>query len=315
MVRTTNKAVKTRIKRRAGDKTPKIIKHGQKSIEELLKEKMTFSFEVFPPKDDEPLEPLLETLDNLYKYNPDFVSCTYGAGGANVGRNEEICAAILESGHNVMTHFTCIGQSEETILEHINTYRSMGIRNILALRGDYPAGWTETRGAFSHSSSLMGYINEHFPDLCIGGAGYPEKHITAYSFDADISHLRGKQDAGAKFIMTQLCYDVDAYEEYVDKIRKAGVVLPVIVGVMPVLYKNGVLRMTTSNGCSIPKEVSEIIGKYGHDKAEFKKAGKEFTISLIYKYMSRGIDGLHIYSLNKYKDLAEIIRDSGIRNL
>ncbi|MEA4923654.1 MAG: methylenetetrahydrofolate reductase [Eubacteriaceae bacterium] len=287
----------------------------QKSIGEMLKEKMTFSFEVFPPKEGEPIEPLLETLDNIYKYDPDFISCTYGAGGTNVGRSEEVCKAILESGHNVMTHFTCIGQDRKDITERINRYRAIGVRNVLALRGDLPEGWEDTGGYFAHGDRLVNFIKSHFPDLCMGGACYPEKHLEAINFEADIAHLRSKQDNGAEFLMTQLCYDIDAFERFIERIRKAGVELPVIVGVMPVLYKNGLIRMTLGNGCSIPKEVSELIGKYGDNKEDFKKAGKEFTISLIYKYMSKGISGLHLYSLNKYKDLAEIINDSGIRGI
>lgn len=146
-----------------------------------------------------------------------------------------------------------------------------------------------------------------------GGACYPEKHLEAPGIEADIAHLRSKQDNGAQFLMSQLCYDVDAFERFMERIRKAGVHLPVVVGVMPVLYKKGLIRMTLSNGCSIPREVSELIGKYGENKEDFKKAGKEYTIRLIYQYMSKGISGLHIYSLNKYRDLAEIINETGIR--
>lgn len=286
---------------------------GQRKIGEMLKEKMTFSFEVFPPKDGEPTEPLLETLDNLYKYAPDFISCTYGAGGTNVGRSEEVCRAIFESGHTVMTHFTCIGNNREEIAEHIGRYRNIGLKNVLALRGDIPDGWEGTRGYFAHGDRLLNYIKEQYPDMCLGGACYPEGHVEAISEEADIAHLRSKQENGAEFFMSQLCYDIDAYERFMEKIRKAGITLPVIVGVMPVLYKNGLIRMTLSNGCSIPKEISALIGKYGDSKEDFKKAGKEFTIDLIYRYLSRGISGLHLYSLNKYKDLAEIINDSGIR--
>ncbi|MGI6737396.1 MAG: methylenetetrahydrofolate reductase [Anaerovoracaceae bacterium] len=286
---------------------------GQQCIGDLLREKMTFSFEVFPPKEEEPLEPLLETLDNLYQYQPDFISVTYGAGGTNVGRSREVCRSILDSGHTVMTHYTCIGQSPEQITAGIRDYRELGLRNVLALRGDIPAGQQGTGGYFDHGDRLIRYIHEGFPDLCLGGAAYPETHVEARSDISDIAHLRSKQDNGASFLMTQLCYDVEAYERFVDRIRKAGVTLPVVVGVMPVLYKHGVLRMTMQNGCSIPRQLAALIGRYGENKEDFKKAGKEFTLNLIYEYMSRGIDGLHLYSLNKYRDLAEIINDSGIR--
>ena len=290
-------------------------KEKQKSIGDILKEKMTFSFEVFPPKEGEPIEPLLNTLDNIYKYNPDFISCTYGAGGTNVGRSEEVCKAIIDSGHTVMTHYTCIGQERDDITSGINRYKEMGVKNILALRGDLPEGWKDTGGYFPHGDRLLNFIKNEFPDMCLGGACYAEKHIQARNFEADIAHLRSKQDNGAEFLMTQMCYDIDAYERFIDRIRKAGVDLPVIVGIMPVLYRDGLIRMTLGNGCSIPAEVSEIIGKYGDNKDDFKKAGKEFTIDLIYRYITKGISGLHLYSLNKYKDLAEIINDSGIRGI
>ncbi|MEG0291614.1 MAG: methylenetetrahydrofolate reductase [Anaerovoracaceae bacterium] len=282
-------------------------------VSELLKQKMTFSFEVFPPKDDVSTEPLFETLEELYKYEPDFISVTYGAGGTNIGRSEEVCKKILESKTNLMTHFTCIGNTKEDVKRNIQKYVDLGTKNVLALRGDLPPGWEGTRGDFAHGDRLIKEIKKDFEDLCIGAACYPEKHITADSMEADIAHLRSKQDNGAEFLMCQLCYDIEAYERFVEKVRKAGVKIPIIVGVMPVLYKNGLIRMTTLNGCSIPAQVSSIIGKYGEDSEDFKKAGKEYTKELIYKYMNLGIDGLHLYSLNKYKDLAEIIKESGIR--
>lgn len=283
-------------------------------ISKILNEKMTFSFEVFPPKEDKPIEPLFETLDELNKYRPDFISVTYGAGGTNIGRSEEVCKKIVDDNMTLMTHFTCIGNSKDDVKNNIKKYVDLGADNVLALRGDLPFGWEGTRGDYLHSDSLIKAIKGDYPDLCLAGACYPEKHIEAYSFDADIAHLRAKQDNGAEFLMCQLCYDLEAYERFIDRIRKAGIKIPIIVGIMPVLFKNGVVRMTTTNGCSIPSDVASIIGKYGEDKEEFKKAGKEYTKELIYKYMNLGIDGLHLYSLNKYKDLLEIIKDTGIRS-
>ncbi len=285
----------------------------QEKISDILKKKMTFSFEVFPPKNDKPIEPLLQTLEKLYQYEPDFISCTFGAGGKNVGRNEEVLRAIVDSGHNAMAHYTCIGQDEEDILHTVENFQKIGIRNMLALRGDFPEGWTGTQGAFAHADRLMQFIKRKFPSMTLSGACYVEGHIQARSLDADIAHLRSKQDNGAEFFTTQLNYDIDAYRRFIDRIRKAGITIPVIVGVMPVLYKDGVIRMTLSNGCSIPAPLSRIIGKYGDKPEEFKKAGKEYTVNMIYQYMNEGIDGLHLYSLNKYRDLAEIIEEAGIR--
>nr|WP_315021092.1 methylenetetrahydrofolate reductase [uncultured Aminipila sp.] len=281
-------------------------------ISELLKERVAFSFEVFPPKMEQSLEPLKETLEQLYKFKPDFISCTYGAGGTNKGRSTELCEIIEKSGHDVMTHFTCIGNTKQDVLDYIHEYVSVGVENVLALRGDIPHGLDGTNGDFSNANQLISFIKENFPDLCLGAACYPEKHMEADSIEEDISYLKMKQDCGAEFLMTQLCHDVEAYERFVDKIRKKQIELPVIVGIMPALSKDSIIRMTVSNGCSIPRELAEIIGKYGDNPEEFKKAGKEYTAKQISKYMDAGINGLHIYSLNKYKDIVDILNASDI---
>ena len=172
-------------------------------ITELFKQKMTFSFEVFPPKMDQPMEPLFETLEHLYRFKPDFISCTYGAGGTNVGRNLEICKAIHGSGKAIaLTHFTCIGNTKESIRKQLQDYLDSGIEHILAMRGDLPAGWEGTRGDFKYANELVEFIKSNFPQFTIAVAGYPEKHIQAGSFTEDIAHRKVKVDAGAEFIMT-----------------------------------------------------------------------------------------------------------------
>lgn len=285
-------------------------------ITDIMKKKMSFSFEVFPPKLDRPIEPLLETLDHLYSFDPDFISCTYGSGGTNVGRNMEICKAIQKSGKTIpVTHYTCIGNTKENISKELQTYLDMGVDNILALRGDFPKGWEETKGDFHYANELIEFIKLNFPEFSISIAGNPEKHIEARSLQEDIAHLRTKQDSGGDFIMTQLCYDLEQYERWVDKIRNAGISIPIDVGIMPVLSKDPTIRMTVSNGCSIPRELSEIIGKYGNNPEDFKKVGKEYTIKLIYDYINLGIDGLHIYSLNKWEDIADILNNAGISGI
>ncbi len=281
-------------------------------ISELLKERASFSFEVFPPKIEQSLEPLKETLDQLYRFKPDFISCTYGAGGTNKGRSTELCDMIERSGHDVMPHFTCIGNTKQGVRDFIGEYVSMGVENVLALRGDIPHGLDGTNGDFNNASQLISFIRENFPSLCLGAACYPEKHMEAVSLEEDIKYLKLKQDCGAEFLITQLCHDVEAYESFIDQIRKKQIHLPVIVGIMPALSKDGIIRMTVSNGCSIPRELAEIIGKYGDNPEEFKKAGKEYTIKQILRYKTAGVNGLHIYSLNKYKDIVDILQASDL---
>ena len=283
-------------------------------IIETLRERMSFSFEVFPPKTDQGMVNLKAAMQHYYEYKPDFISCTYGSGGSNAGRNAEVCELLKADGATeVMTHFTCIGNTKEDIISKMRHYRSIGIENILAMRGDLPKGWQGTQGAFGNADGLINFINKKFPEFCIAAACYPEKHILAPSFSADIAHLRTKQDNGAEFLVSQLCHDVNAYATFVDRIRKAGIDLPVVLGIMPVLDKDAIIRMTLSNGCSIPDELATIIGKYGDNPDDFKKAGIEYTINQIFRFISAGIVGLHIYTLNKYEDVETIITSSGIR--
>ncbi len=281
---------------------------------EILKSRMSFSFEVFPPKTDAGMEKLSEALKHYYGFKPDFISCTYGAGGSNAGRNVEVCRAIKEDGvTEVLTHFTCIGNTKETITSELKNYRSLGIENILAMRGDLPAGWEGTQGDFSNADGLIRYIRSEFPDFCVAAACYPEKHFLAPSFAADIAHLRSKQDSGAEFLCSQLCHDVEAFKAFVYRIREAGITVPVVLGIMPVLDKEAIIRMTLSNGCSITAELAAIIGRYGDDPEDFKKAGIEYTSKQIYRFVEAGIGGLHIYTLNKWEDVETIVADSGIR--
>jgi methylenetetrahydrofolate reductase (NADPH) len=283
-------------------------------IAEMLKKKMTISFEVFPPRDEIPLDGVLETLDRLYAFRPDFITCTYGAGGTRRGRNMEICAAVQKSGHVVMPHFTCIGNSRNDVKQFVKEYVDRGFENLLALRGDFPPGWEGTRGDFSHADDLIGFLSAEFSGLCISCAAYPEKHLTAPSMEADIAHLRSRQDKGAQFMMTQLCHDVSAFERFMERIRRAGVTIPVVAGIMPVLVRDSIIRMTLSNGCSIPPELAAILGRYEKDSEGFTGAGIEYTVKQIHRFIAAGIDGLHLFSLNKWEKLTEILKAAGIGN-
>jgi methylenetetrahydrofolate reductase (NADPH) len=280
-------------------------------ITEILKQKRSLSFEVFPPKDDVPMDGVLASLSRLKRFNPDFISCTYGAGGGRRRRNMELCNAVKASGQLVMPHFTCIGASYDDVRVAAGDYLALGSKNMLALRGDYPPGWEGTRGEFAHADELITFLNAEFPGLCLGAAAYPEKHLAAASLDEDISRLKSKQDSGAQFFMTQLCYDIDGFERFLEKCRRAGVNAPVIAGIMPVLSREPVIRMTLSNGCSIPAALAAIMGKYEKNADDFLKAGKEYTSSLVTRFMNTGTAGLHLYTMNKSEALTEILLAAG----
>ncbi len=284
-------------------------------LSELLRRKTALSFEVFPPKLDHPIEPLLDTLEKLYAFRPDFISCTYGACGSNKGRNLDIVASIQKRGVcEALSHYTCVGNSQQDISNALDEYVSIGVNNLLALRGDFPNGAANAAGAFSYASELIAFIRDRWPSVCIAAGCYPEKHLLADSLESDIGHLLEKQEAGASVLMSQLCYHPEALFRFRDLAHKRGVVLPIVVGVLPVIRKDGLIRMTLSNGCSIPAELSELIGRYGDDEAAFRSAGRDFTVRLIERYRSEGVDGIHIYTLNRYEDVAGIVAGAGLSN-
>ena len=275
---------------------------------------LTLSFEVFPPKSDKPLEPLLGTLDQLYTLKPDFISCTYGAMGSNKGRNLEVVERIQSVGVcDALSHYTCVGNTREDVVTALEEYASIGVENLLALRGDFPAGVTKTNGDFLHANELISFIRARTDHFSIAAACYPEKHLLADSLETDIEALLKKQDAGASFLMTQLCYSVENYLRFIDRARKRGVTLPIVAGVLPLLKKDGLVRMTLSNGCSIPAEVSALVGRFGESEESFRAAGHDFTVSLVQKLIAEGASGIHLYTLNRFEDVADLVYDAGIR--
>lgn len=284
-------------------------------ISELLKEKKTFSFEVFPPKEDKPIKPLEDTLDGLYKFAPDFISCTYGAGGSNIGRSFEVCEKIMSAGHTVMTHFTCINTTRDNVADLLKKYINIGIENVLLLRGDIPQGHVCSDREFTHASDLIEFVRARFPDLSLGAAAYPQKHVESDDMSEDMKFLKLKQDMGADYFITQFCHDTDSFEKFLDRADKAGIKIPIVVGILPILFRNGTINMTLSNGCSVPPDLSQIMGRYEDDAESFRKAGKEYTIRQIEKYQMMGVNGLHIYALNRYKDIKDIMEGAGIKEV
>ena len=307
------------------------------TVPEILEERSAFSFEVFPPKTDVGMEKLCGeggVLDHLYELRPDYISCTYGAGGTNVGKNLEVLDKIKKDGKAIpVTHFTCIANTKEGIKEQLENYLAHGIDHMLALRGDIPFGWTGTNGDLHYATELVSFVRKEFGDkFSIAVAGSPEGHIACRSLDADVSFLKQKQDEGADYIMTQLCWDMDAFRRWMDKIRGAGIWMPVDVGIMPVLDAAATINMALSrNGCVMDRKLCEIISKnwifpnpfapneseesIAAKKASFKEAGMEYTIRKIDEYRTCGIDGIHLYALNKWEDVTRLVKEAGIKDL
>ena len=304
-------------------------------LAEKMKKRQLLSFEVFPPKTEKGMANLTETIGKLTEFEPDYISCTYGAGGGNVGANREVCKMIRSAGTVPVTHFTVIRNTKEGMKEQMDQYLADGVDHILALRGDIPRGETSTCGDFAYATDLVKFIRDTYGDQFeIAVAGSPEGHITCRSIEADVAVLRQKQDNGADYIMTQLCWDMEQFIRWLDMIDKAGVTMPVDVGIMPILDMKATINMALSrNGCVMERELTRLISKYWifpdpfdsdppfaddareQKKADFRKAGIEYTVRQIDKYRALGINGIHLYALNKWKDVSEIIRLSGLKTM
>ena len=298
------------------------------------------SFEMFPPKGELTLDTAREVAGNLCKLSPSFVSVTCSAGGSGNGATTAPIAHMISSEFDTpsVAHLTCVGRSHADIAAKIDEYRTAGVENILALRGDLPAGATED----DKPASDYVYARDLIPELvdagfCVGAAAYPEGHIACRSLEADISFLKQKQDNGADFIISQLCWDMEQFKYWLDAIREAGVTMPVDVGVMPILDQAATINMALSrNGCVMDSELCRLISRnwlfpnpfnakdadgkpfdmFYEDKVKrFKEEGIEYTIRQIDEYRALGVDGIHLYALNKWKDVSEIIDRSGLRTL
>lgn len=304
------------------------------NVAQIMQKRTALSFEVFPPRTDVGMERLCGkggVMEKLYSLNPDYISCTYGAGGTNVGKNLEVMDKIAQDGKTVgITHFTCIGNTKDGIRRQLQTYLDHGINHMLALRGDLPHGWKGTGGDLHYATELVEFARKEFGDkFCIAVAGSPEGHIDCTSLEADIGFLKQKQDCGADFIMTQLCWDMDQFRRWLDAIRAAGITLPVDVGIMPILDQAATINMALSrNGCVMPRELCEIISRnwifpnpFVKDpfdteaeakKAAFREAGMEYTVKQIGQYLQCGVNGIHLYALNKYEEVNYIAREAGL---
>lgn len=302
------------------------------SVIDALSRHDALSFEVFPPRTDAGMEKLCgSVLPQLYSLRPDAVSCTYSAGGADVGKNLEILGRVAKDGRCLpATHFTCIGNTAQSVKAQLQTYLDSGIHHVLALRGDPPAGWAGSGGELQSAGELVTLIRQEFGDaFTIAVAGAPEGHPGSRSLEAEIALLKQKQDSGADYIITRLCWDMDAFRYWLDAIRAAGIRLPVEASVMPVLDQAETISTAFSHGGSaIPQSLREIISKNWiypnpfvkdpfdaraeQKKADFRKAGMEYTVHQIHEYQACGVNGIHLFTRNRYEDTALIVRESGL---
>jgi methylenetetrahydrofolate reductase (NADPH) len=265
--------------------------------------KPVFSFEFFPPKNDEGVGALMRSVADLREaLAPNFVSVTNGAGGSTRARTLETVTRIQsELDITAMAHLTCVGVSESDLCEELGRLIGSGIENILALRGDPPKGetsFTPAAGGFAHASDLVKYLEDNY-QVDIGAACYPEKHVESSSHDDDLKWTKVKTDHGALFLITQLFFDNRDYFDFVERARAARIRVPIVPGIMPITNVAQVERFTKMCGAKIPAELAERLHRVQDDPAAVMATGIEHAIKQCRGLLESGAPGLHFYTLNK----------------
>jgi methylenetetrahydrofolate reductase (NADPH) len=261
-----------------------------------------FSFEFFPPKSDEGEANLRSALRELSPLAPDFVSVTYGAGGTTRDRTVDIVASLRqEFGLEAMAHFTCVNATVGDLRKTLDHMRDAGVENVLALRGDPPEGqerWTKTEGGLEHSTQLVSLLEAEY-DFAIGAACFPETHIDAVDADSDLHHLKQKVEAGARFLITQLFFDNDAYTEFVARARDAGIDVPIIPGIMPITNVSQIKRITALCGSEIPARLRYALESRADEPEAVAELGVAYATLQCADLLAAGAPGVHFYTLNR----------------
>ena len=272
-------------------------------IDRILTERRpVFSFEFFPPKTDEGHANLRKTLEVLSQDQPDFVSVTYGALGSTRDTTIDIVKWIKQDlGIEAMAHFTCVGATVEELRATLDEIEAAGVDNVLALRGDPPAGqeeWVQTPGGLLYSTELIGLLAESY-GFAVGAAAFPEVHPQAESADSDIRFLKAKQDAGASFLITQLFFDNEYYFDFVARAREAGVTVPIVPGIMPVSNLRNIKRIAELCKSEIPEPYERALEAREDDPQAMQDLGVAYATLQCVDLLARGAPGIHFYTLNR----------------
>ncbi len=282
-------------------------------IKECFQQKRpVISFEVFPPKKEDDFANAFTVLDSLSELHPDFISVTYGAGGSKSKKTVEIASYIQNQLHiPALAHLTCVGSRRQDIDTIAAQLQENGISHVMALRGDRPADMSDEiydGREFTHASDLIRYLSSN-TSLHMGGACYPEKHYEAATMEEDLQNLRKKCEAGAEFLISQLFFDNESFYRFLEQARAAGIQAPISAGIMPITTPKQIGTTVTLSGSSVPKKLADIIASYGDDPADMRKAGIEYAIGQIQDLKDSGVDGIHIYTMNRPKVAAEILAE------
>ena len=281
----------------------------------LTSARPTVSFEFFPPKTDEAMANLLETLSRLHELRPSFATCTYGAGGSTRARTLEVTLKIKEQfGLEAMAHFTCVGQTLKDIDGVLENFAKHGIENVLALRGDRPANLPEPPEGwfpdFKNAVDLIRHLRKQFDKtFSLGCAGYPEKHPEAPNMETDLRRLKEKVDAGADFIITQLYFANEHFFRFVKRCREIGITVPIIAGIMPVTNVAQIKKFTAMCGAAIPEQMLIELNPIADDPDAVMQYGIDWSTRQCRELLAANVDGLHFYTLNKSKATRQIVEN------
>ncbi|MCF7669820.1 MAG: methylenetetrahydrofolate reductase [NAD(P)H] [Verrucomicrobia bacterium] len=280
-------------------------------LKEIFKrERPVLSLEVFPPKQDTPLDGVFKAISGLKELEPSFISVTYGAGGSQKGRTVEI-ASTLKNHYDVepMAHLTCVGQKTNAVDEVLEDLEKSGIENILALSGDPPRDqpdFDRSKDDFKYASELISYIKRK-RDFSIAAAAYPEGHKDCPRILSDWEHLKHKVDQGVDLLVTQLFFDNRIFFHFLEIVRGMGVNCPIVPGIMPVYNAKQIKRIVSLCGASMPPEMLIMVDKYADSPEDMKKAGIEYAINQIQGLLDHGVDGVHVMPLNQASLAKEIV--------
>lgn len=269
----------------------------------LSSNRRLYSFEFFPPKTDAGEAALEKAISELEDLQPAYISVTYGAGGSTRDRTIDLVSRIQKKGITAMAHLTCVGANKEEIAAVLERLAAAGIDNIIALRGDPPAGSEQFKaheGGFSYASELAAFIRKsHAGRFCVAGAGYPEGHVECRDLDLDIINLKKKVNAGVDFIVSQLFFDNRYYYEFVERARNAGIKVPIVPGIMPILNVGQIERFTKMCGASIPAGLHRELDRHRNDPVAAQQLGTAYATAQCVDLLKRGAPGIHFYTLNQ----------------
>lgn len=278
----------------------------------------TFSFEFFPPKNDTAWDNLFHTIADLMPLKPSWVSVTYGAGGSTRENTHQLVMRIKrETDLTVVSHLTCVGSTRDDVLKILSRYSENGIENILALRGDAPAGqtgWSAPENGFNHASDLVAFIKETFPHMSIGVAGFPEGHPETPNRLKEIDYLKSKVDSGADYMITQLFFDNRDFFDFCERCLIADIKIPIIAGIMPIITKSGMIRMAElAAGARFPARLLKAVNRADKNDV-IEKIGIEWATRQVSELIENKASGIHFYTLNNARATLGIYKALGVKD-